>query len=70
MSEYYFNLDTGKVEIGRQSAAHKRMGPYSSYAEAERALEMAAERNKALDEKDKEWDDAWDQEWDESTDGA
>ncbi|MFC0674244.1 SPOR domain-containing protein [Brachybacterium hainanense] len=56
MSEFYFNVATGQVEEGRQSPGTELMGPYASRAEAERALESAAARNKAWDEEDAAWD--------------
>ncbi|MFV0253968.1 MAG: hypothetical protein ACK5H2_11640 [Beutenbergiaceae bacterium] len=54
---FYFNTATGEVEQGMVSDWTDRMGPYASYDEAARALQTAAERNRAWDEADREWDD-------------
>lgn len=54
---FYFNTDTGKVEQGLVSDWTNRMGPYASYDEAAKALQIVAERNRAWDEEDREWDD-------------
>ncbi|RSX55799.1 hypothetical protein D2E26_0362 [Bifidobacterium dolichotidis] len=53
--EWYYNTKTGKVELGPQSPLEYRMGPYASQEEAEKALEIAAERNKHWDNQDKAW---------------
>ncbi|WP_296631918.1 SPOR domain-containing protein [Rhodoluna sp.] len=42
--EFWFNLQTNQVEVGKQSAASHRMGPYGTREEAEHALAKAAER--------------------------
>ncbi|MCB2175659.1 MAG: hypothetical protein KQH57_07620 [Actinomycetales bacterium] len=55
MTEYWFNLETGQVEVGRQSPWDKVMGPYPTYAAASRALEKAHERAEDWDEDDREW---------------
>lgn len=52
--KWFFNQETGEVEQGLVSAYDKRMGPYDSKEEAERALEIVAERNAQADEWDKE----------------
>ncbi|RIK11941.1 MAG: hypothetical protein DCC47_09070 [Acidobacteria bacterium] len=44
-----------RVSQGKDPSALNRMGPYPDRATAERALEIAAERNKAADEADEEW---------------
>lgn len=54
--EFYYNLSTGQVEEGRQSTGDQLMGPYPSREEASRALEIAAARNEAWEEEDREWD--------------
>lgn len=38
--EYWFNTKTGLVEVGKQSAAVYRLGPFTSRADAEKALEI------------------------------
>jgi hypothetical protein len=45
--QYWFNTNTGEVEVGKQSAAIYRIGPFSSREEAARALQVTAERTKA-----------------------
>jgi hypothetical protein len=44
--EFWFNTKTGEVEEGRLSAAPYRVGPFKSKDEAERALELLAERSR------------------------
>lgn len=48
--EYWFNLKTLKVEVGKQSSAPKRIGPFSTRLEAEAALKNVAERNRTWEE--------------------
>ena len=55
-TEYYYNLSTGEVEEGAQSAATDRMGPYASRAEAEQALRTAAKRNEEWEQEDDAWE--------------
>ncbi|HCA87099.1 MAG TPA: hypothetical protein DEQ61_17445, partial [Streptomyces sp.] len=43
--EWYYCLKHRKVEEGPECPALDRFGPYGSRAEAERAMETAAERN-------------------------
>ena len=50
--EYWFNTETGEVEIGKQSLASDRLGPFESEAEARRALEIIRERAEAIREED------------------
>ncbi len=45
--EFWYNVKTGLVEVGKQSAAIYRFGPYASRAEAEKALEIQQQRSKA-----------------------
>lgn len=42
--EFWFNAKTGEVEVGFQSAASYRIGPFASREEARRALEIVRER--------------------------
>lgn len=42
--EFWFNLQTKQVEVGKQSAASHRMGPFATREEAQAALAKAAER--------------------------
>jgi hypothetical protein len=51
--EYWFNLKTLKVEVGKQSAAEYRVGPFVTRAEAEAALETLRARSREwADEED------------------
>ncbi len=43
-AEFWFNSQTGQVEVGPQSLAMHRLGPFSSRAEAEKAPEIIAAR--------------------------
>lgn len=51
-TEYWFNLRTKQVEIGKQSAAIYRVGPFASFAEAEKAEQIIADRAKAWAEEE------------------
>lgn len=53
--EYYFNTRTKMVEKGRQSSWEHLMGPYDTREEAQRALEIAEERNESWDEDNESW---------------
>ena len=44
--EYWFNLKTLKVEVGKQSAAEYRVGPFATRDEAESALETLRARSR------------------------
>lgn len=55
--EWFYCLEHRKVEEGPDCPAKDRMGPYPSRAEAEHAMETAAERNVRWDT-DPRWDDA------------
>ena len=50
--EFWFNTKTNEVEEGKQTAALYRIGPFASRAEALRAYEIIAERNKKLEEEE------------------
>lgn len=50
--KFWFNTKTNQVEFGRQSLSIDRLGPFDSEEEAERALEIIANRAKALREQD------------------
>ncbi|MGP9693090.1 SPOR domain-containing protein [Brachybacterium sp. AOP25-B2-12] len=60
MPDYYYNLDSHQVEEGAQSPGNELMGPYATREEAQRALAIAASRNEAWDEQDKDWKDGAD----------
>ena len=53
--EWYYDVSTGEVSKGKVPNALNRMGPYPDRETALRALEIAAERNKAADEAEDEW---------------
>lgn len=58
MSEkWYFNVETGEVQQGKQSGWDNRMGPYDTEAEARQALDTAAKRTEAADVKEAEEED-------------
>lgn len=42
--QYWFNTQTGQVEVGKQSLAVYRLGPFATRAEAERAPQIIADR--------------------------
>jgi hypothetical protein len=55
-TQYWFNVRTGQVETTDDKSQGKDLlGPYSSYAEASRALDLARERTEAWDEEDRRW---------------
>jgi hypothetical protein len=57
VTEYWFNVETRQVEVGRQSPWDKVMGPYPTYAAAAHALEKAHERSEDWDEADERWNE-------------
>ena len=42
--QYWFNTHTGQVEVGKQSIALHRLGPFATRSEAERAPQIIADR--------------------------
>lgn len=54
--QYWFNTKTEMVETGPQSLSLDRIGPFDSFEEAKRALEIIAERAKRIAE-DEELED-------------
>ena len=52
---WYYDVRTGKVSQGKDPHALNRMGPYPDKETAQRALDIAAERNKAADAADDDW---------------
>lgn len=54
--QFWFNTRTGLVEVGLQSAASYRIGPFATREEAERALEIVRERAKRMREEESEDD--------------
>jgi cell division septation protein DedD len=51
-TEYWFNTKTNQVEVGKQSFAVYRIGPFSTRTEAEQALKIVASKSKAWEEDD------------------
>lgn len=43
-TEYWFNTKTNQVEVGKQSIAVYRIGPFKTKDEAQKALQMLAEK--------------------------
>lgn len=56
--EFWFNVKTHLVEVGPQSSARNRIGPFSTREEAERALEIVGERARQIASQDAD-DDPW-----------
>jgi hypothetical protein len=54
--EYWFNTNTNAVEVGKQVAAIYRIGPFSDYESAARALDTLRERAKAWREEEERRD--------------
>jgi len=46
MSQWWYNHKTGEVEEGPQSLGSDRDGPFDSRSDAERALQIIAERSR------------------------
>lgn len=51
-TEYWFNTKTNQVEVGKQSFAVYRIGPFSTRAEAEQALKIVASKSKVWEDDD------------------
>ncbi|WP_309064350.1 SPOR domain-containing protein [Microbacterium sp.] len=56
--KYWYNLSTGEVEFGMQSAAVDRVGPFDTAEEAARAPETLRERSRAWAEEEAA-EDGW-----------
>ncbi len=52
-TQFWYNTKTKKVEVGPQSIALNRIGPFATAEDAARALEITAERARAIAEE--EW---------------
>lgn len=46
MTEFWYNLETGEVEEGRQSPGYDRAGPFASREEAANAPSLIEERSR------------------------
>jgi hypothetical protein len=53
-TEYWFNTKTKSVEVGKQTLAHYRLGPFATRQEAESALEILRSRSQAWTEEDEQ----------------
>ncbi|MEN9342638.1 MAG: hypothetical protein RIR24_225 [Actinomycetota bacterium] len=54
--EFWFNTQTKSVEIGKQSAAVYRIGPFASFEEASKALQIIEARTKAWQQEERDDD--------------
>ncbi|MEL4318249.1 SPOR domain-containing protein [Leifsonia sp. YIM 134122] len=50
--KYWYNMKTGAVEHGFESASAERVGPFDTHAEAEHALEKLRENSAKWAEED------------------
>ena len=66
-SRWYYCIEHRTVEPYRGCAARDRLGPYATRQEAEKALEIATDRNEEWDH-DPAWNDEDDDEGDEGDD--
>ena len=54
--EFWFNTQTKTVEVGKQTAALFRIGPFSNREEASRALEIIEQRTQAWQREEEDRD--------------
>ncbi|HEY0186814.1 MAG TPA: SPOR domain-containing protein [Cellulomonas sp.] len=52
--EYYYNVETGEVELGKVSSWTHLMGPYPTREAAQQALSTARARSAAWDQEDRD----------------
>ena len=52
--EFWFNTKTMSVEVGKQTLALYRIGPFDSFEEAKNALQTLKSRSDAWNEEDNE----------------
>lgn len=52
--EYWFNIKTKTVEVGKQSLSLDRIGPFATYEEAARGEQIIADKAQELREEDLE----------------
>ncbi len=50
--EFWFNTKTGQVEVGKQTLAVYRIGPFKTRQEAEKAFEILRSRSERWQEED------------------
>lgn len=53
--QWFFNTKTGEPELGPQSPANVRLGPYRTREDALRAWEIVRNRNRKWDSDDASW---------------
>ena len=57
--QFWFNLKSGEVEVGPQSLSQDRIGPFKTFAEAERALLTVAERERERQREELKEENNW-----------
>lgn len=50
MADYWYNINTGDVEEGAKSSWKHLLGPYTTHAEAARALDRVQRNNERWEE--------------------
>jgi hypothetical protein len=55
--EYWWCMKHDRVERYEETDSNNRIGPWHTYDEAARALEIIREREKAYDAEDSAWED-------------
>jgi hypothetical protein len=56
VKEFWFNTQTKMVEVGKQTAALFRIGPFETFEEASRALEIIEQRTRAWQREEEDRD--------------
>jgi hypothetical protein len=54
--DFWFNTQTKMVEVGKQTAALFRIGPFETFEEASRALEIIEQRTRAWQREEEDRD--------------
>lgn len=58
MAAYWYNVNTGAVELGPDTDSKSDMlGPYATEEEARKAIELAHERTEKWDEEDRKYEE-------------
>ena len=52
---WYYDLCNKQVTQGKHGSSLDRMGPYPNREAAEHALQLAAQRNKQVDDEEEQW---------------
>ncbi|APF39746.1 SPOR domain-containing protein [Neomicrococcus aestuarii] len=50
--DFWYNVETGEVEVGAQSDWTKLLGPYASREEAQKAMDKVHRNNDAWDDEE------------------